>query len=197
MNFFAVFKTGDVVLIATFLLLLGLSVANWYVFILKFFEIQKELKSLKSFLKINNLQNSKHGFLQKISLDLESLIKKDNFLKLSAFENRNNNYFENYKKTLFSNLNLFATSSVTAPFIGLFGTVWGIYNALINISKDGSASLEIVAGPVGEALIATALGLFVAIPASLFFNYFSSKINHIVSAKKKHVEKLISQIILN
>jgi biopolymer transport protein ExbB len=59
----------------------------------------------------------------------------------------------------------------TAPFVGLFGTVWGIYHALMAIGMSGQASLDHVAGPVGESLIMTAIGLFVAIPAVLGFNY--------------------------
>jgi biopolymer transport protein ExbB len=59
----------------------------------------------------------------------------------------------------------------TAPFVGLFGTVWGIYHALMAIGISGQASLDHVAGPVGESLIMTAVGLFVAIPAVLGFNY--------------------------
>ena len=65
-----------------------------------------------------------------------------------------------------------ATSGSTSPFIGLLGTVWGIYGALIRIGATGSASIDAVAGPVGEALIMTALGLFVAIPAVIAFNGF-------------------------
>ncbi|MBK8766095.1 MAG: MotA/TolQ/ExbB proton channel family protein [Burkholderiaceae bacterium] len=63
-----------------------------------------------------------------------------------------------------------ASVSSTAPFIGLFGTVWGIYHALANIGAAGQSSLDKVAGPVGEALIMTALGLAVAIPAALGYN---------------------------
>ncbi|MGF6243839.1 biopolymer transport protein ExbB [Paraburkholderia sp. GAS38] len=59
----------------------------------------------------------------------------------------------------------------TAPFVGLFGTVWGIYHALMAIGASGQASLDHVAGPVGESLVMTAIGLFVAIPAVLGFNY--------------------------
>ena len=64
-----------------------------------------------------------------------------------------------------------ASVGSTAPFVGLFGTVWGIYNALIKIGASGQASLDVVAGPVGEALIMTALGLGVAVPAVLLYNY--------------------------
>ncbi|MBI1394716.1 MAG: MotA/TolQ/ExbB proton channel family protein [Betaproteobacteria bacterium] len=69
-----------------------------------------------------------------------------------------------------SGLSVLASVSSTAPFIGLFGTVWGIYHALVAIGLAGQASLDKVAGPVGEALIMTALGLAVAIPAALGYN---------------------------
>jgi biopolymer transport protein ExbB len=69
-----------------------------------------------------------------------------------------------------SGLTVLASIGSTAPFVGLFGTVWGIYGALIGISASGMATLDAVAGPVGEALIMTAFGLFVAIPAVLAYN---------------------------
>ena len=72
-----------------------------------------------------------------------------------------------------SGLTVLASIGSTAPFVGLFGTVWGIYHALIGISTSGMATLDKVAGPVGEALIMTAFGLFVAIPAVLAFNAFT------------------------
>ena len=68
-------------------------------------------------------------------------------------------------------LAVLATVGSTAPFVGLFGTVWGIYNALVRIGASGSASIDKVAGPVGEALIMTALGLAVAVPAVLGYNW--------------------------
>ncbi len=69
-------------------------------------------------------------------------------------------------------LTVLATVGSTAPFVGLLGTVWGIYKALITIGASGEASINVVAGPVGEALIMTAFGLFAAIPAVLAYNFF-------------------------
>jgi len=71
-----------------------------------------------------------------------------------------------------SGLAVLASIGSTAPFVGLFGTVWGIMNALTDISRLGSASLEVVAGPIGEALIATGVGIAVAVPAVLAYNFF-------------------------
>ncbi len=71
-----------------------------------------------------------------------------------------------------SGLTVLATVGSTAPFVGLLGTVWGIYGALIRLGASGESSIQAVAGPVGEALIMTALGLFVAIPAVLGYNFF-------------------------
>lgn len=70
-------------------------------------------------------------------------------------------------------MTLLATVGSAAPFVGLLGTVWGIYHALIGIAATGNASMNAVAGPVGEALIMTAFGLFTAIPAVLAFNFFN------------------------
>ena len=74
---------------------------------------------------------------------------------------------------------LLATVGSTAPFVGLLGTVWGIYHALIGIAGSGQISIERVAGPVGEALIMTAAGLAVAIPAVLAYNWFGRIIGRI------------------
>ncbi len=73
--------------------------------------------------------------------------------------------------TLESGLMLLASIGSTAPFVGLFGTVWGIMNAMEGIARSGSSGLEVVAGPVGEALLATAIGIAAAIPAVLAYNY--------------------------
>jgi len=81
-----------------------------------------------------------------------------------------------------SGLTVLATVGSTAPFVGLLGTVWGIYHALIRIGSSGDASISAVAGPVGEALIMTALGLFVAIPAVLAYNFFV-RLNRVTNNK--------------
>jgi biopolymer transport protein ExbB len=75
-------------------------------------------------------------------------------------------------ENLENGLTVLATVGSTAPFVGLLGTVWGIYHALTSIATSGQSSIDAVAGPVGEALIMTALGLFVAIPAVLGYNFF-------------------------
>jgi biopolymer transport protein ExbB len=72
---------------------------------------------------------------------------------------------------------LLASVGSTAPFVGLFGTVWGIYHALLGIAAAGSISLETVSGPIGEALVMTAAGIAVAVPAVLAYNVFGKKVS--------------------
>ena len=81
-----------------------------------------------------------------------------------------------------SGLTVLASIGSTAPFLGLFGTVWGVYHALLSIGMSGQGTLDKVAGPVGEALIMTALGLAVAIPAVLAYN-FAVRRNRLVLAQ--------------
>lgn len=81
-----------------------------------------------------------------------------------------------------SGLTLLASVGSTAPFIGLFGTVWGIYHALVAVSTSGTVQIDKVAGPVGEALIMTAAGLVVAIPAVLAYNAFT-RVNRVTLAE--------------
>jgi biopolymer transport protein ExbB len=81
-----------------------------------------------------------------------------------------------------SGLTVLASIGATAPFVGLLGTVWGIYHALTSISGAGAIQIEVVAGPVGEALVMTGLGLMVAIPAVLAYNGFN-RINRITMAE--------------
>ena len=79
-------------------------------------------------------------------------------------------------------LTVLATVGATAPFVGLFGTVWGVYHALVAIGLSGSGSLDKVAGPVGEALIMTGLGLAVAMPAVMGYNWLTRS-NRVLTAK--------------
>jgi biopolymer transport protein ExbB len=90
---------------------------------------------------------------------------------------------DSVSKRLNTGLSVLATTGSTAPFVGLFGTVWGIYNALIQISLAGQASLDKTAGPIGEALIMTAIGLFVAVPAVWGYNW-------LLGRNKELIEKL-------
>ena len=90
------------------------------------------------------------------------------------------------KALLDSGLGWLASIGSTSPFIGLFGTVWGIMHALKDIGAQGTASLEVVAGPIGEALIATALGIAVAIPAVIAYNFFLRQ-NRQVLATLEHI----------
>jgi len=94
---------------------------------------------------------------------------------------------------LASGLPFLATVGATSPFIGLFGTVVGIYRALIAIGLAGSASIDKVAGPVGEALIMTALGLLVAVPAVLAYNYLQSRNKRIA----EHLTGFSSDVLAN
>ncbi len=90
------------------------------------------------------------------------------------------------KAMMESGLGWLASIGSTSPFIGLFGTVWGIMHALKDISSKGNASLEVVAGPIGEALIATAFGIAVAIPAVIAYNFFLRQ-NRQLLANLEHV----------
>jgi biopolymer transport protein ExbB len=93
-------------------------------------------------------------------------------------------------------LTVLASIAASAPFIGLFGTVWGIYHALIAIGLAGEASLDQVAGPVGEALIMTACGLFVAIPALLAYNAFVRLNRNFTDALEDYAHDLFGLLFL-
>jgi biopolymer transport protein ExbB len=92
-------------------------------------------------------------------------------------------------------LAVLATTGSTAPFIGLFGTVWGIYNALIAISLAGQASLDKTAGPIGEALIMTAIGLFVAVPAVLGYNWLLRRNKDIIEKLRYFAADMHSYLV--
>jgi biopolymer transport protein ExbB len=92
-------------------------------------------------------------------------------------------------------LSFLATVGSTSPFIGLFGTVWGIYHALTAIGLSGQASIDKVAGPVGEALIMTAIGLAVAIPAVLAYNWLARRNRALIDEIREFGEELTAVVI--
>jgi biopolymer transport protein ExbB len=97
---------------------------------------------------------------------------------------------------LSTQLPFLATTGSTAPFIGLFGTVWGIYHALVAIGVAGQASIDKVAGPVGEALIMTAIGLAVAVPAVLGYNFLLGR-NKSIMERVKLFQSDLEQVIVS
>lgn len=100
------------------------------------------------------------------------------------------------RSSLDKGLTILASISSSAPFIGLFGTVWGIYNALASIAVQGNAGLSVVAAPMGEALVATAIGLFAAIPAVLAYNTFV-RLNRLLVQNMRHVAEQLTVYLSN
>jgi biopolymer transport protein TolQ len=92
-------------------------------------------------------------------------------------------------------LHFLATTGSTTPFIGLFGTVWGIMNAFTGIGAAGSASLAVVAPGIAEALVTTAMGLVAAIPAVIFYNYYLSRANQMIIAMEDFSQELEDYIL--
>jgi len=93
-----------------------------------------------------------------------------------------------------STLPFLATTGSSTPFIGLFGTVWGIMTSFQGIGARGSASLAIVAPGISEALVATAAGLAVAIPAVIFYNHFSNKVAELESCMQNFSDELLNLV---
>jgi biopolymer transport protein ExbB len=96
------------------------------------------------------------------------------------------------RRSLEGELAVLASIGTTAPFIGLFGTVFGIIDALGAIAANGSASLDVVAGPIGEALIATGVGIAVAVPAVLAYNYFGRRVKGIIADLDDYSSTLVN-----
>jgi biopolymer transport protein ExbB len=98
---------------------------------------------------------------------------------------------QNEQRRLENGLAVLASIGSTAPFIGLFGTVWGIMHALEGISASGSASLDVVAGPIGEALIATAIGIATAVPAVLAYNYGLRRLRFYITEMEEFATRFV------
>ena len=182
----ALWKGGDFVSRGTLMILLIMSMGSWYIMIVKVYEqfklfrqskdasstfwsagsVQEGASSLKEgspfrFIAEGGIHATEHHegkLLEQIDLNT--------WVSMSI-----QRASENVQSRLQDGLAFLATVGSTAPFVGLFGTVWGIYHALTAIGIAGQASIDKVAGPVGEALIMTAFGLAVAVPAVLGYNW--------------------------
>ena len=182
----ALWAGGDIIARSVLILLLIMSLASWYVMLTKLWD-QRKLKQAarvveKQFWTAPSLKD-----------DVDRLKKGDDFRAIAEDGLRAASHHdgrltdrielnewitmslqrasEQVQSKMHLGLGLLATVGSVAPFVGLFGTVWGILNALVSIGIAGQASIDKVAGPVGEALIMTAIGLFVAVPAVMGYNW--------------------------
>ena len=182
----ALWKGGDFVSKGTLIILVIMSMGSWYIMFVKVYEQWKLFREAKvvqsSFWQAGSVQegvnNLKEG--SPFRYIAESGIKATQHHEGKLLEQIDLNTWvtmsiqraiENVQARTQDGLAFLATVGSTAPFIGLFGTVWGIYHALTAIGIAGQASIDKVAGPVGEALIMTAIGLAVAVPAVLGYNW--------------------------
>jgi biopolymer transport protein ExbB len=182
----ALWSQGDVVARGTLVIMCIMSMGSWYVIFTKLFEQRAMLKSAKSsaesFWKapsvkagVNALEEgSAFRFIAEQGIKasehhegtMVESIDKHTWISMSVDRS-----VGSVQSRLQDGMAVLATVGSTAPFVGLFGTVWGIYNALVKIGISGQASIDKVAGPVGEALIMTAIGLAVAVPAVMGYNW--------------------------
>ncbi|CAM4002642.1 MotA/TolQ/ExbB proton channel family protein [Psychrobacter arenosus] len=160
MDFAAYWQYTDIVTKTLFFALLALSIASWITGIIRIIHSSKLAKNVSADLtqvitaQRANQDTTVGSFEQRKTQTEQSLLQ----------------HIGRYRYQGEKGLPILGTTAAIAPFIGLFGTVWGIFHALHNIGETGQAGLGQVAGPVGEALIMTGLGLAVAIPAVIFYN---------------------------
>ena len=179
-------KQLDPVGTGVLVILIVMSLASWYILLTKLWDQRRLRKDYaevhKGFWTAGNLRDGiaklgKDNVFKMVAEDgvraaqhhegrLTDQIPLHEWITVSLYRS-----VDSVNSRLQNGLAVLATVGSTAPFVGLFGTVWGIYNALISISLAGQASLDKVAGPIGEALIMTALGLFVAVPAVMGYNW--------------------------
>ena len=180
----ALWAQGDIVSRATIVILVIMSLASWYVLITKLLAQSRMggqgRKANESFWKADSVlqgaqalqPGSPYRFIAESAL--EATHKHGGLIGKVDLNTWVAQSIERAVGTVHSRtqegLAVLATVGSTAPFVGLFGTVWGIYHALLSISAAGQATIDKVAGPIGEALVMTALGLAVAIPAVLGYN---------------------------
>ena len=184
-GFLALWEQSDWVARGALIILLIMSLGSWTIFFSKFFEQSKTnrectivKKSSEQGKAVNQifdvLPKSCHLYIvykagQEAQLQIDSL--NDSIDPANWIADGIQNGINEVNVNLQNGMTFLATVGSTAPFVGLFGTVWAIYHALIKIGDSGQASLDKVAGPVGEALIMTAIGLAVAVPAVLGYNW--------------------------
>jgi biopolymer transport protein ExbB len=181
----ALWKGGDLVARITLGILVIMSMGSWYVIITKLFEqtrmgVQARAAD-KTFWTAPSVQKGATGLKEGSPFrfiaesGLEATTKHDGLLEavdMNTWVGMSiQRAIDNIQARTQDGLAFLATVGSTAPFVGLFGTVWGIVNALTAIGIAGQASIDKVAGPVGEALIMTAIGLAVAVPAVLGYNW--------------------------
>ena len=182
----ALWAQGDFVSRGTLIIMVIMSMGSWYIIFTKLFEQRKLMKSAKAAAKtfwtagsvkdgIGSLEEgSAFRYIAESGVNasthhegtLVEQIDLHTWVSMSV-----QRAIENIASRLQDGLAFLATVGSTAPFVGLFGTVWGIYHALTAIGISGQASIDKVAGPVGEALIMTAFGLAVAVPAVMGYNW--------------------------
>jgi biopolymer transport protein ExbB len=180
---------GGAVTIAVALILLAMSVASWYFIVVKTIQIIKINKQIKNDIDTfwaaptleteqNKLQHATPA-RQLAAFALDASVHHKTYQSAADGCSHEEFIARSMRRSLSlqqaqleSGLSVLASVGSVSPFVGLFGTVWGIYHALASISASGQATLDKVAGPVGEALIMTAIGLAVAIPAVLAYNAF-------------------------
>ena len=182
----AMWAEGDFVAKGTLIIMVIMSMGSWYVLISKLIETRTMMKSAKAsgdaFWKASSVkagvgvleQGSAFRFIAEQGIKasdhhegtMVEAIDKHTWIGMSI-----DRAVGSVQSRLTDGLAVLATVGSTAPFVGLFGTVWGIYNALVKIGISGQASIDKVAGPVGESLIMTAIGLAVAVPAVMGYNW--------------------------
>src|SRR5947209_17064395 len=192
----AALQQGGLIAQTTFGILVIMSAASWYVLFVKLFEQQKIIsqgrRARSAFWQAGTLRDGaqkleKNGAYRQIVDD--GILALEQHDKLTDPIDQHDWMLNSLARSqgaiasrLSSGLALLATVGSTAPFVGLLGTVIGIYRALLNIGMAGQASIDKVAGPVGESLIMTALGLAVAVPAVLCYNFLVRR-NKVLSEK--------------
>ncbi len=202
LDFASVWAQGDAVSHTVAIVLLLMSVASWAIILGKAWSVwqlrQKTPGALESFWDSSSVSSGLdklaslkpfhdmaaqgQGAIRHLESHLREGGHLDAHLPASELVTRAlRNSIARTTSRLEGGLTLLASVGSTAPFVGLFGTVWGIYHALVRIGATGQASLDKVAGPVGEALIMTAAGLFVAIPAVLAYNAFTRSLRLITA----------------